>query len=55
MRFDDMDGKSRDYRRLAARMLEYVDSCAEKGIAPLRYDANVFRAQLHKIDAKRRG
>ena len=44
------DEKCREYRRLAVDLLDYVYLCAEKGIVPLRYDANVYNARFTAVD-----
>lgn len=54
MRYDGIARDYREYRALASELLGYIDTCAEKGVAPLRYDANVFRARLRAVDGKRR-
>lgn len=42
--------KERGYRRTAVDLLDYMESCARKGIAPLLYDVNVFRQRFNLID-----
>lgn len=42
--------KERAYRRTALEVIDYMESCARKGIAPLMYDVNVFRQRFNIID-----
>ena len=44
------DERCREYRRIAVDLLDYVYLCADKGIVPLRYDANVYNARFTAVD-----
>lgn len=39
-----------EYEKIAREAVSYIESCARKGIAPLIYDANVFRTRLMLAD-----
>ena len=41
--------KERACLHAARDMLDYIDSCAKRGLVPLRHDANVFRARLNRL------
>ena len=47
--------KEKDYLYLGLlnEALEYIETCAEKRIVPLKHDANIFRTRKHHIDHRR--
>lgn len=45
--------KDYQYSKLANEVVEYIELCAEKGIVPLKHDANVFRTRKLQIDTRR--
>ena len=45
--------KERAYGELAGDLLDYIEMCADKHIAPLKYDAQIFRTRKIQIDKRR--
>lgn len=42
------------YRQLAQALLDYLETCNKRNIAPLRWDLNYYADRLHALDDGRR-
>lgn len=45
--------KGREYHKLCRELIDYVWTCAERGITPLKHDANLFTVKLERIRNER--
>ena len=53
MGYTARDRKERAYCLLAGELLDYIEMCADKHIAPLKHDAQIFRSRKLQIDTRR--
>lgn len=53
MGYTARDRKERAYCLLAGDLLDYIETCADRHIAPLKHDANLFRTRKTQLDRRR--
>ncbi len=44
------DEKRKAYRRIAMDAIEYIGTCAEHGVRPLKHDADLLYRRFVKVD-----
>ncbi len=45
--------KDYQYSKLANEVIEYMEACADRHIAPMKHDVNIFRTRKLQIDKRR--
>ena len=41
--------KATEYRRIAESMADYIWDCSDKGIIPMKHDANVYITRINQV------
>lgn len=47
------DEKSAGYLKLCRELIDYIWTCADRGIRPLKHDANLYTVKLERIRNER--